>query len=294
MISNRKYLSEMVFGKPVIYRAWTVLGASVILFFIGLSCAQAQFTMGTTLYLGTSVTVGGTSWNSVTITEPVPPSMTYLTCTGAPCAEAGGVVTWYLGNLLAGQSAFVTFYGVITSCPTNLQTTHSTIYVGSPQTVISVNSVSYSIICNTDTPTITPTITMTPVPTSTFTPSPTATSTPTLTPCGYPGNTCTPTFTTVVQDVFYVSKNILVPSQGSVSIYVGYTYFPGDYSLRVYNTAGELIKTLAPPQNITGPVSAPYSWDGTNGSNEACASGVYILYLIEPLGQKQKKIILVR
>ena len=45
---------------------------------------------------------------------------------------------------------------------------------------------------------------------------------------------------------------------------------------------------------LTVPVDKIYSWDGTNKYGDACASGVYILYLIEPFDRKVKRILLVR
>ena len=139
-----------------------------------------------------------------------------------------------------------------------------------------------------------------PTPTPTPTPSPTCTPTPTptLTPCGYPGNTCTPTNTPtltptpVSADIFYVSKNLFTPSN-PVSIFVDYTTYPGHYALWIYNTAGEHVKTLA-DRELSGPVSESYLWDGTNKYNAPCASGVYILYLVEPLSQKMKRVVLIK
>lgn len=148
----------------------------------------------------------------------------------------------------------------------------------------------------TGTPTFTPTLTFTTTPTSTPTNTPTAT--PTNTPCGYPGDTCTPTVTPtpsptpVSADVFYVSKNLFTPSN-PVSIFVDYTAYPGHYALWIYNTAGEHVKTLADGQ-LSGPVSESYLWDGTNKYNAPCASGVYILYLVEPFSQKMKRVVLIK
>jgi hypothetical protein len=61
----------------------------------------------------------------------------------------------------------------------------------------------------------------------------------------------------------------------------------------VYNTAGEHIKTID-SQHLNAPVSQFYTWDGTNKYGNACASGVYVLYLIEPFDRKLKRILLVR
>jgi flagellar hook assembly protein FlgD len=74
---------------------------------------------------------------------------------------------------------------------------------------------------------------------------------------------------------------------------VNYTSYPGEYGLRIYNSAGEHIKTLD-DQQLTAPVSQWYSWDGKNKYGNPCASGVYIFYLVEPYSVKTKKILLVR
>lgn len=144
-------------------------------------------------------------------------------------------------------------------------------------------------------PTKTPTLTATHTPTSTATNSPTAT--PTLTPCGYPGLTCTPTYTPtptntiVFTDIFQVSKNVFTHSD-PVSIFVMYTPYPGYYQLTVYNSVGEHIKTLD-ALTMNGPVSFSYLWDGTNKNGEECASGVYLLDLIEPNSRKLKRVLLI-
>jgi flagellar hook assembly protein FlgD len=124
-------------------------------------------------------------------------------------------------------------------------------------------------------------------------PTPTPTETPTVTPTLTV--TPTPTVTPVHEDIFYVSENAFRPSAGgSVSIYVGYTNYPGPYSLKIYNSAGEQVKTLDPDQVITEAKYASYSWDGKNESQQDCASGIYVLYLIEPLDRKIKRVMLIR
>jgi hypothetical protein len=90
-----------------------------------------------------------------------------------------------------------------------------------------------------------------------------------------------------------VSENAFNPDQGPVSIFVAYSLYPGTYSLTVYNTAGEHIKTLD-AQGLTAPLVHPYFWDGTNKYNEKCASGVYILCLKEPFDVKIKRIMIIR
>jgi hypothetical protein len=180
----------------------------------------------------------------------------------------------------------------VTSTPTRTDT----FTVTSTPTSTSVFTATYTptstaTLSHTSTPTFTRSATYT--PTSTPTHTSTATPTATDTPCGYPGNTCTPTPTPFSAYIFNVYKNIFRPSSGPVTIFVEYYGGYGQYDLRIYNTAGEHIKTLD-SRYLSGPVSQYYTWDGTNKYGEACASGVYIIYLTEPFNCMYKRVILVR
>ncbi len=94
-------------------------------------------------------------------------------------------------------------------------------------------------------------------------------------------------------DVFTVSENVLRPSQQPVTILVEYGRYPGPYSLVIFNSAGEHIKTLD-DHYLDQPVSAVYQWDGKNKYNDTCASGVYILDLVEPYDRKERKLLIVK
>jgi hypothetical protein len=95
-------------------------------------------------------------------------------------------------------------------------------------------------------------------------------------------------------DIFYVAQNLFNPSsQGPVSIYVGYSEAGSPFSLRIYNSAGEFIRDLSKEKNIYNtPLDSPFYWDGKNWGGNLCASGVYVLYLIEPYDRKFKRLIL--
>ena len=144
----------------------------------------------------------------------------------------------------------------------------------------------------TNTPTNTPTITATSTPTPLFTFTQTATPTVTRTPTQTPTITNTPPPTPPPEDIFYVNQNVYNSANGSVSIFVAYNSYPGDYRLWIYNSAGELIKKLD-TQQLSAPISKSYLWDGTNRFGNKCASGVYILYLIEPFSRKTKRLLLI-
>jgi hypothetical protein len=118
-----------------------------------------------------------------------------------------------------------------------------------------------------------------------MTPTQTLTFTPTLSP--------TDTSTPLPED-FYVSKNMFEPDEGeAVSIHVRLNTYPGEYYLWVYNSAGEQIVQLD-HQELNGPFDNWYPWNGLNKYQQKCASGVYLIYLVEPLSQTMKKVLLVR
>lgn len=92
---------------------------------------------------------------------------------------------------------------------------------------------------------------------------------------------------------FYVSKNVFHSSQEAVSIHVATSQFPGEYSLTVYNSAGERIKKLD-DRKLTEPFQHSYFWDGSNEYGEKCASGMYLFYLSAPNGVKLARVLLIR
>ena len=204
-----------------------------------------------------------------------------------------------------------TFTNTPSSTPTNTNTPLDTSTPTDTHTLtFSPTITNTPTVTNTPTPTLSPTpsftFTLTFTPTNSPTPSdtPTATGTPTITDTPTvtftptitytPTNTATPTATLPFFDTFYVSKNVFDPStNGSVSIYVGYSSYPGEYSLTIYNTAGEAITQLDPTHNLTNFVMKSYFWDGKNKNGGPCASGVYLLYLVEPYDRKLKRLILI-
>jgi len=231
----------------------------------------------------------GFGGNGACVTLSVPFSNIDTKSNPAVCSVLNNAaVTW---NGVSQASAAVT--DTITGCgPTNTPTitfTPSNTFTPSP----TATNTPTNTITNTATITYTPTITFTPTKTATSTSTSTVTNTPTLT--NTPTITFTPTITsTPVPDTFYVSKNVYIPGNGSVSIFISYAKYPGEYSLKVYNTAGEYIHSIIPTQQLTNTISKSYSWDGTNNLGEKCASGVYVLYLVEPFDRKVKRLLLIR
>ncbi|HET9870455.1 MAG TPA: FlgD immunoglobulin-like domain containing protein, partial [bacterium] len=118
-----------------------------------------------------------------------------------------------------------------------------------------------------------PTDTPTPTQTATVTPTPTITNTP-------------------IPFVFTVSQNVLTDATSPVSIHASYPQ-SGKYEMKVYNSVGEFIKDLDPGTNPSGQ-DHWFTWDGTNYLGQKCASGIYVIYYLQPLGVKEAKILLLR
>jgi hypothetical protein len=141
-------------------------------------------------------------------------------------------------------------------------------------------------------PTATPTVT--PSPTSTNTPILTATPTPTVPLIPTSTSSPTPTITDTPDpgSRFFVSKNILDPGSGPVSIYAS-SPTAGPCSVRIFNSAGEFIKDLGEGTPPTGPLHS-FSWNGTNSNQQPCASGLYVIYCLRPGATNEAKILLLR
>ncbi len=303
--------------------AWTTATLPTTMVF------QRSFTITPALISGGSfgITFGADDEAAFVLTNSLYPAGVTL----ASCFSGGGVCLachsqTFLGSLLAGSGVntltmtvintgnialgpylgFAWFHysicvwsGTPTPTPTNSLTPTSTNTPTKSPTQTPTSTFSNTATPSpTNSPTKSPTVTPTSSPTLTATQTPTLTitntTTITSTPTNSPTITPTLTFTPVPIDIFYVDKNLFSPSTDkAVSILVSYNQYPGEYNLRVYNTAGEHIKNLD-SQYLKSPVNKFYTWDGTNKNGDACASGVYIFYLIEPYSRKVKRVLLVR
>lgn len=157
--------------------------------------------------------------------------------------------------------------------------------------------------CNS-TPTWTSTVTPTSSPSPSWTPSATASQTPTVSITSTGTATLTPLFTqtptqsptptsTLLPTFLYIPQNVFSPSQGNLILTLTCPFTNSHVNLRVYNTAGELVKTLA-DETFTLPTQVAVTWNGTNQAGNPCASGVYLFYLSESQEKKTAKIILIR
>jgi len=98
----------------------------------------------------------------------------------------------------------------------------------------------------------------------------------------------------VVSEEFLVCKNVYnVTVDGTVCITIGTGEFPGLMELKIYNSAGEHIKTIF-NQYLNGPLPpTTYYWDGTNKYGQKVASGVYIVYLIKPYSRLLARLVVI-
>ena len=210
--------------------------------------------------------------------DTLPTGETFVTSSPSlPTLQAGNYLEWDLGGThpvtTYNLTGAVTLSAVVT-CGTSVNV--SAIMGDGAASMVQSNAVTLNAsgACPTNTPTITPTATST----ATVTPSATASPTP------FP-----------ILDYFTVSQNVFnAGNGGSLAISVGYSKAAGYYSLRVYNSAGEHIVTLDDQQIGSGVFTQNYTWNGLNKRGDKCASGVYVIYLIEPLDRKLKRVILVR
>jgi glycosylphosphatidylinositol phospholipase D len=128
------------------------------------------------------------------------------------------------------------------------------------------------------TPTITATLTPTPVvadtPTTTLTPTPTFSLTPSPT------------------DLFWVSKNRHRQGEAPVVIKVG-PFAAGRYILKVYNSAGELVRTLRDATASEGAYES-VEWEGRNKDEEPVASGVYLIAYTNGTKTRFAKLVVLR
>jgi hypothetical protein len=69
---------------------------------------------------------------------------------------------------------------------------------------------------------------------------------------------------------------------------------PGHASLRVYDAAGRLVRTLVNESQVPRPEGFAVEWDGRNRRGDAVSSGVYYYRLAAPGYTKTRKMVLLR
>ena len=100
--------------------------------------------------------------------------------------------------------------------------------------------------------------------------------------------------TPIPSDGFWVSRNQYRPGLDDPSVYARIVFSEGGpYILKVYNTAGELIKTLRDGTSPSG-VCEEVHWDGTNRNGEPVASGLYLFAFTNRTKCRTAKVLVVR
>jgi len=86
----------------------------------------------------------------------------------------------------------------------------------------------------------------------------------------------TVTWTATPSDEFALSHNVYRSDKGDFIVHYKLSN-PGKYSVRIYNSAGELVRVLK-DLDSRWPVEDDVPWDGRNLKGETVASGIYIVY----------------
>jgi flagellar hook assembly protein FlgD len=69
---------------------------------------------------------------------------------------------------------------------------------------------------------------------------------------------------------------------------------PGPYILKIYNSAGELVKTLMDEKEAGAPLDDYQVWDGNNDAGNPVASGVYVLHFLSRFESRTAKLLILR
>ena len=100
--------------------------------------------------------------------------------------------------------------------------------------------------------------------------------------------------TPVPQCGLSLSQNLFRPSQGTLMISVETACLGADTSLRIYNSAGEHIRTLTFAAGASPALPATAAWDGTNKYGDKCADGVYLIIFQSAGAISKGRVLLVR
>jgi glycosylphosphatidylinositol phospholipase D len=221
---------------------------------------------------------------------------------------ASSVTTQYAGPVNGAQAGFAIRAGdlnhdgrmdLIIGCP---EFPSSAVYVvyqmppATPTPTVTETGTPTSSPASTATPTMTSTPTVTTTSSLTPTYTVTATWTQTFTPVFTDTSTMTPTptfsFTSSPSDIFWISKNRHKSGETPVEIRVGPLAL-GAYSLKVYNSAGELVKDLRDGRGTEGLYDS-VMWDGRNARGAAVASGVYLIAYTNGSKTRYGKLVVLR
>ena len=90
-----------------------------------------------------------------------------------------------------------------------------------------------------------------------------------------------------------MSDNVYQPAKEGAFLIHYRVQNPGKYSLRIYNSAGELVRELLDLES-RWPVVDDVPWDGKNMNGEWVASDVYVIFFESDRYVRVAKILVVR
>jgi flagellar hook assembly protein FlgD len=91
-----------------------------------------------------------------------------------------------------------------------------------------------------------------------------------------------------------VSRNVVRPKVDNPAMFVRVNLStPGYCSVKIYNSAGELVRVLLEERRPLGLYQEIF-WDGKNGEGEEVASGLYLIYYTNRYQTQMAKLILLR
>ena len=103
-----------------------------------------------------------------------------------------------------------------------------------------------------------------------------------------------PVPTPVPPSDFWVSRNAWKPAS-DVPVQIRFSVpTPGRLSLKIYNSAGELVKVLRDGRFASGIWSETVDWDGRNMHEEPVASGIYLIRFENPAGGRTAKLAVIQ
>jgi len=95
-------------------------------------------------------------------------------------------------------------------------------------------------------------------------------------------------------DTFFVSRNVYRPKYDNPAMFVRlYLSQAGVCSLKIYNSAGELVRVLLEEKRQAG-IYQEIPWDGKNMEGEDVASGLYVLYYTNRYETRAAKVLVIR
>ena len=84
------------------------------------------------------------------------------------------------------------------------------------------------------------------------------------------------------------------PCRGSANVKIKQQTGNSPTTIAIYNTRGQLIRTLVNGQNLTPGKEHTFTWDGTTGSGQPAAAGIYLFKIKSGQYSATRKMILMK